>query len=218
MILYFGKQLSKFSSRAKSLVQTATIKGNKGHTARTAVSQFQYEIYKDRRLDKQFYTLQIVDDWIYYEQKIKLFDWNIINEVKEIEGYKAQKAITNFAGRQYTAWFTFEIPISEGPYKFNGLPGLILEIYDSKKDYVFEITGLELLNPEISSTLKLKKWIKTDQKTLKETQYRYRSDPMGYINNPNITIKPEVQQNLKQQFMEILRKENNPIEFIEVNN
>lgn len=42
-----------------------------------------------------------------------------------------------YAGRNWTAWYTEDIPIQFGSYKFNGLPGLILEIYDDKEHYHF---------------------------------------------------------------------------------
>lgn len=62
------------------------------------------------------------------------FNWKIVDSVKTINGYNCYKALSeNFRGRSYTAWFTYEIPVPFGPYKFNGLPGLILEIYDDLK-------------------------------------------------------------------------------------
>ncbi|MFD2551858.1 GLPGLI family protein [Bizionia sediminis] len=58
------------------------------------------------------------------------FNWKITNETKKIGTYLAYKAQTNFRGRLYNAWFTYGIPLSYGPWKFHGLPGLILEIKD----------------------------------------------------------------------------------------
>jgi GLPGLI family protein len=60
--------------------------------------------------------------------------WEILQEKSVYEGYNVQKASTVFAGRKWTAWFTNEIPISDGPYKFSGLPGLILKISDDKQN------------------------------------------------------------------------------------
>lgn len=39
-----------------------------------------------------------------------------------------QKATCDFAGRKWIAWFTTEIPIQDGPYKFYGLPCAYCEI------------------------------------------------------------------------------------------
>ena len=60
------------------------------------------------------------------------WDWKITNKTKKIGNFLCYKATTNFRGRKYTAWFTKQVPVSFGPWKFNGLPGLILEITDSK--------------------------------------------------------------------------------------
>ena len=53
-------------------------------------------------------------------------------------GYDCRKATVDFAGRTYTAWFTPEIPLPFGPYKFGGLPGLILKIEDAERQFVWE--------------------------------------------------------------------------------
>lgn len=57
--------------------------------------------------------------------------WNLSNEFDEILNYKVQKATTVFGGRTWVAWFAKDIPIQDGPYKFHGLPGLILKIEDT---------------------------------------------------------------------------------------
>ncbi|MFP3597243.1 GLPGLI family protein [Chryseobacterium sp. SIMBA_029] len=63
--------------------------------------------------------------------------WKIQKETKTIANYKIQMATANFGGRKWIAWFTADIPISEGPYKFRGLPGLILFIEDSKQNFIY---------------------------------------------------------------------------------
>ena len=82
-----------------------------------------------------------------------VFDWIMTNETKESDGYVMQKATTTFRGRDYVAWFTKEIPIPMGPYKFYGLPGLIMEIYDTDNIYHCTITKIE--NKEINHSTDL---------------------------------------------------------------
>jgi Protein of unknown function (Porph_ging). len=62
-----------------------------------------------------------------------------------IASYHCKKATTTFAGRNYNAWYTTQIPISEGPYKFNGLPGLIIKINDIENEHRFILTSFKML-------------------------------------------------------------------------
>jgi GLPGLI family protein len=72
-----------------------------------------------------------------------VFDWKITSQKKEIQGYSCILAIMNFRGRDYEAWFTPDIPLQEGPWKFGRLPGLIMAIKDTQGHYVFECIGIK---------------------------------------------------------------------------
>ncbi|MDR2234823.1 MAG: GLPGLI family protein [Chryseobacterium sp.] len=72
--------------------------------------------------------------------------WTVLPETKSIEGFKTQKAITRFGGRNWTAWFTTDIQIQDGPYKFCGLPGLILYIEDEQETHIFKLAGSQKFN------------------------------------------------------------------------
>lgn len=72
-----------------------------------------------------------------YNEPLKIPEWTIQDSVKSIIGLECVKATTEFKGRTWTAWFSPEIPISDGPWKLCGLAGLILEAHDGNYDYVF---------------------------------------------------------------------------------
>lgn len=112
------------------------------------------------------------------------------------------------------AWFTHEIPISDGPYKFNGLPGLILEISDTENHYNFTLKGVEKLKPKIPFKLNFKHYIKTSEEELFEVLSRYKRDPFSYVKLPNIkvSIAPEDHQKILKQFAEENARKNNHIE------
>lgn len=80
-------------------------------------------------------------DKFIYEDEEEL-NWEITKTSDTISGYNCNLAFTTFAGRKYRAWFTSEIPINDGPYKFKGLPGLIVKIEDDKKQYIFQLESL----------------------------------------------------------------------------
>lgn len=72
----------------------------------------------------------------------KIIEWELFDDFKEIGGLNCQLAKTKFRGRQFDVWFTSSIPISSGPWKFNGLPGLILEVEDSLKQVSFKLKSI----------------------------------------------------------------------------
>lgn len=79
-----------------------------------------------------------------YDFKEKLNqDWELINQDTLISGYSCKKSILNYAGRKWSAWYTPEIPIAFGPYKFHGLPGLIMNIKDSKGVFNFTVSEIK---------------------------------------------------------------------------
>jgi GLPGLI family protein len=74
---------------------------------------------------------------------IPVQEWTINDDTLTIAGYLCQKATCRFGGRNFIAWFASNIPISNGPWKFGGLPGLILKVYDNDKLYTFECIRIE---------------------------------------------------------------------------
>lgn len=79
----------------------------------------------------------------YVKDKIPKISWKIENETKEIGKFKCTKATCSFRGRDYTAWFATSIPLPYGPWKLQGLPGLILEAYDADKEIFFYFKSIE---------------------------------------------------------------------------
>jgi len=75
-----------------------------------------------------------------YEEPIEKFNWKITQQIDTIAGYECQSATCTFRGREYTAWFTKEVPVNAGPYKFRGLPGLIVKLYDKMGDYCWTLS------------------------------------------------------------------------------
>ena len=74
--------------------------------------------------------------------------WTMGDSTREVLGYTCQQATADFRGRRWTAWFATDIPVSDGPWKLGGLPGLILEAYDEGKQHVFTAVGLERVKDE----------------------------------------------------------------------
>lgn len=77
-----------------------------------------------------------------YNEPKSQFDWHILQDTLSFGGIHCQKAEVLFGNRKWIAWFAPSIPISEGPYKFCGLPGLILNINDEQGYWNFNMVSL----------------------------------------------------------------------------
>ncbi len=78
----------------------------------------------------------------YVKEKTPKIEWKISKATKTIGSFNCIKATGHFRGRDYTAWFTTAIPLPFGPWKLQGLPGLILEAYDTNKEVYFYFKSL----------------------------------------------------------------------------
>lgn len=98
------------------------------------------------------YRLPIMTGTLRYEEFLPALTWNFVPDSSTtILGYDCQEATTEYAGRNYKAWFTTELPLPYGPYKFGGLPGLILRIQDAERQYNWECSGFEKCTEPIMS-------------------------------------------------------------------
>ena len=79
----------------------------------------------------------------HYTEPWPLMQWTLESEKQTICGYQCQRATCHWRGRDYEAWFTSAIPLKSGPWKFGGLPGLIMKIYDTKHLYTWEAVSVE---------------------------------------------------------------------------
>src|SRR5690606_32550615 len=89
-----------------------------------------------------------------YEEDSADLDWQLTTDTATVHGFLCQKATIEYGGRIWTAWFTPEIPISDGPYKFSGLPGLIIKINDTENLWNFELVKLEPTSKVITINFK----------------------------------------------------------------
>ncbi len=122
--------------------------------------------------------------------------WKLEEDTAGILSYTCRKAVCEFKGRKWTAWYAPEIPISEGPWKLYGLPGLILKAEDEAKHYSFVCVGLEENRTDKAILFQGKKYEPVDRKAYNKLHERYFADPVGFIigSSPNVKIKITDQQ------------------------
>jgi GLPGLI family protein len=81
-----------------------------------------------------------------YEEPAEKQNWQLLPDTATILGYECKKAVCTFRCRDYVAWYAPEIPVSEGPWKFFGLPGLILKVHDANEEFHFLATAIEKIS------------------------------------------------------------------------
>lgn len=112
--------------------------------------KFTYKVTKYPKSKEILYTERILKNNFEYNEIPKL-NWKILSETTKIEKYKVQKATVNYGGRNWVAWFASEIPFSDGPYKFGGLPGLILKLEDDTQSFSWNLSGLKKIETPTES-------------------------------------------------------------------
>lgn len=169
MILQIGSQMSKFSSLTSYILDSVLFLNQGKITDLAAFAKLslqsvsgvsisslsRYKIYKNYP-GKGFLIFTEYGDRKYYkvEQPMRM-EWKLdLKNDSMILGYKCQKAYTTYAGRDYVAWYSPQIPLSDGPYKFNGLPGLILKINDTKNQHRFALYSIKKVAYNQSITLR----------------------------------------------------------------
>lgn len=100
--------------------------------------------YLEYASGKLTFTGRLVSEDFKYEEKVPTIEWQLKDSVRTVCGYACRQATGCFRGREYIAWFTDEIPVSAGPWKLTGLPGVILEAYDTEGVVNFRAEGVHL--------------------------------------------------------------------------
>ena len=124
-----------------------------------------------------------------YTEQYPLMKWQLANEHHTILGHKCQKATCRFRGRDFVAWFAADVPIKGGPWKFGGLPGCILKVYDTKKIYVWEAVAIEK-GKFLISQYPDKLYPKSTRKSVWQRQTTYNEDYWNAIGWQSLEGRP----------------------------
>lgn len=100
--------------------------------------------YLDRKTDQMITKIWSFKKHYVLTENIPEIEWRIKSEYKTVNGLSCQRAEGYFRGRNYLVWFTEDIPVNLGPWKLNGLPGLILEAEDDKGIFFYRATRIIL--------------------------------------------------------------------------
>ena len=189
-------------------------------------SHIDFTIEKDFKTGKNTYNSRIARDQYSYDED-RTMEWKIFAETAKIGDYKTQKAQTNFGGRTWFAWFTTDVPFQDGPYKFSGLPGLIVKVEDSKGDYSFDLKETKKIGA-LTNLSQGGNIVKVKRKDYEKQEALFRKDPASFmqtsmrggsgISAPQTrggsmrTPDPAQRKQMEDRMKEEMKKNNNPIE------
>ena len=171
-------------------------------------TNFRFTITKDSSEELKYMDYIDINIYQYAEPKNK-FNWTIYDDTATISGYRCQKATTKYGGRIWIAWFTNEVGLSNGPYKFGGLPGLIIQIQDSFNYYSFTLSELHNSPSILYRTKKEIQKISKDDFYSSLTYYMDNQFEMMALRGVKVTSG---EASIRQRMSEQRKKNNNPIE------
>lgn len=187
------------------------------------------DIIVHKNNNNEFFQYDLLENTVFQLQTNDTQKWNLSQEKKNVKNLSLQKAITTWGGRNWTAWFAEEIPFQEGPYKFHGLPGLIVEIYDDKKNYHFELVRSEKIKEEENQFIEMseKMGIPITWEKYKTAKIKYYESPVNFIKNSaenseqlylndGTIVNSKNSREIDEQLKNSIRKYNNPIELDKV--
>lgn len=157
-------------------------------------------------------------------------NWKTSGETRQVQQYTLQKATATFGGRNWVAWFSKEIPFNEGPFKFSGLPGLVFEIYDTKKNFIYNL----IKSQELPDTFHTEDFLESNfgnkaipitEKQRQKLLTEFFDDPFSFertnftkndtlhinINGKEVSTIDELNAQVKNM-QEVIKKYNNPVE------
>ncbi|MDH5034154.1 GLPGLI family protein [Chryseobacterium cucumeris] len=218
-VKFYGKDLAIRDSLNKKFGTNFSYTDMTGQVVKRKINSFDNENFIN--IKNGYYTFKTIDK----------INWTIADEIKKVENYTLQKATTKFGGRSWTAWFCKDIPFNEGPFKLRGLPGLIFELSDAKKNFLYTLVKSREL-PEVSPTSDFlessfgNKAIPINEKQKHKLLMEFYNDPFAFernnisksnndlrinINGKEIHNVDELNTQTKSM-QEVIRKYNNPIE------
>lgn len=134
-ILQLSPSMAKYSDYTAYHVDSLIMSSGDAATIKERLDKanmkFTAEIYQNIPDGKVTYLDVITPSYVEYEEELAPFDWIITGDTATVCGYPCVKATCSYGGRDWEAWYAEDIPSTFGPWKFAGLPGLIMKVRDT---------------------------------------------------------------------------------------
>ena len=151
MVLFVGKASSSYKSYDTQLQNELFRKQLQEQINNSAGGNFRLDRnitgsgteYYQFIYNKKLVRKEVLMDAYIINDALPAINWHISSNTASFGELHCQKATCHFKGRDYTAWFCPDLPVRVGPWKLNGLPGVIVDAYDTKNEVVFQFDGVE---------------------------------------------------------------------------
>jgi len=207
MLLDIDKNGSNYYSRDKFVAdstvnadiqkQLRSSPGNININRSGKAGQVSYKVTKQYPDFKTYlFTSVSMDNYKVSEDKKP--EWKILQDKQKIGEYNAQKATTSFGGREWTAWFSTDIPFQDGPYKFYGLPGLIVKIEDKTGTHSMTLVGNKKIEAAVEKELDLPEGIRMiglGGKEIEVNESQFKKVWKAYVNDPTKNMREMMMRN-----------------------
>lgn len=208
MLLDIDKNGSNYYSRDKFVADSTSmaevqkqIKGGSGNiniSRRDSPGQVNYKVTKSYPDFKTYLFTRVSMDQYKVKEDQKP-EWKILPEKQKVGEYNAQKATTTYGGREWIAWFSTDIPFQDGPYKFYGLPGLIVKLEDTTGSHIMTLVGNKKIQTEASigevdmpGNVRL---MGIGGKEIEVTKDQYKKLWKDYVNDPSKNMREMMMRN-----------------------
>ena len=226
--IFYGEGRVKRDSIMQRMRETRSMDRSAMQNLRSSID---YIVEKDLVKNITYFKTRLGRDQYIYEEDRKI-DWTILPETVKIGEYEAQKAETTFAGRKWYAWFTQDIPFQDGPYKFKGLPGLIVKVEDANGDYSFDLQQSKKISEFPNFDNRGGNPIKVKRTDFEKQEKQYRKDPVSFVTSSfsqgmpsppqsmgggnrgggGFRADPDFRKQMEERLRDEVAKNNNPIE------
>ncbi|OPC56801.1 GLPGLI family protein [Elizabethkingia bruuniana] len=199
---FISEQSMKYDSTFQSEFQKATVGGTTHIDFRGKSfpkTRFPYTVLQTNQ-NNQYFERAGMSLLSYKETVIN--NWKLVDESKTIQSFNCRKAEVNYNGRNWTAWYTTDIPLAYGPYKFTGLPGLIIKISDQSGDYDFELVK-SIPNSQLKGKMlaiekrRYENASATTMTGLREAKKNSVNNMVGALQSMETTILPESRETVR---------------------
>ena len=136
--------------------------------------------YKNMDNNMSIEKKDLMGKYFIVEEEMQTTKWKMLNEQKQILDYMCMKAsVEDEDGAITIAWFTPQIPISNGPDKWGGLPGMILELEANDGEITYTASSVEMTEevqinkPKDGKKVSAEEYEKIREKKMKEMEEMY---------------------------------------------